>query len=184
MERPWYELVTSLTETTAKVCETLGDYGFKHGYESDTESVKVKTSSCATQFGLSQEDELDEFHNSQPSGLEAEKGNGRLEQNPRVTFSQKNILISEFNTSTGNQSAKTPVHETTADALQEAHLLKLAATEPETGMFNMCRLLKATSTYQTHFNVASSIVFWQYCFDGISHPLQAIKTELDTFTVV
>ena len=79
MERPWYELVTSLTETTAKVCETLGDYGFKHGYESDTESVKVKTSSCATQFGLSQEDELDEFHNSQPSGLEAEKGNGRLE---------------------------------------------------------------------------------------------------------
>ena len=70
------------------------------------------------------------------------------------------FLISEFNSSTGNQSAKTPVHETTADALQEAHLLKLAATEPETGMFNMCRLLKATSTYQTHFNVASSIVFW------------------------
>ena len=78
MERPWCELVTSFTETNAKVCETLGDYGFKHGYESDTESVKVKTSSYATQFGLSQEDELDEFHNSQASGLEAEKGQGRL----------------------------------------------------------------------------------------------------------
>ena len=81
MARPWCELVTNFTETTAEVCETLGDYGFKHGYETDTESVKVKTSSCATQFGLSQEDELDEFHSSQASGLEAEKGKGRLLRN-------------------------------------------------------------------------------------------------------
>ena len=80
MARPWCELVTNFTETTAEVCETLGDYGFKHGYETDTESVKVKTSSCSTQFGLSQ-DELDELHSSQASGLEAEKGKGRLELN-------------------------------------------------------------------------------------------------------
>ena len=78
MARPWCELVMNFAETTAEVCETLGDYGFKHGYETDTESVKVKTSSCATQF---QEDELDEFHSSQASGLEVEKRKGRLEWN-------------------------------------------------------------------------------------------------------
>ena len=66
MERPWCELVMNFTEATVEAHETFGDYGLTHGYESDTESVKVETWSVVTQFDLAHEDELDEF---QPSGF-------------------------------------------------------------------------------------------------------------------
>ena len=69
MERPWCELVMNFTEATAEAQETFGDYGLTHGYESDTESVKVETCSVVTQFDLAHEDELDEFHSLQPSRL-------------------------------------------------------------------------------------------------------------------
>ena len=76
MKRPWCELVTNFTETTAEVCETLVDYGLKHGYKSDTESVKVETSSCDTSFDLRHEDDMDEFQSFQANVPEAEIAKG------------------------------------------------------------------------------------------------------------
>ena len=73
IKRPWCEVVTNFTETTAEVCENLADYGFKHGYETDTESVKVETASCVTSFDLQHEDDLDEYQANVP---EAERAQG------------------------------------------------------------------------------------------------------------
>ena len=73
MKRPWCELDTNFTGTTADICEILADYGFKHGYETDTESVKVETSSCVTSFDLQHEDDLDEYQANVP---EAERAKG------------------------------------------------------------------------------------------------------------
>ena len=73
MARPWSELVTNFAETTAEVCETLGDYGFKCGYETDTESFKLETSSCVTSYDVQHEDDVDEDQDDLP---EAERAKG------------------------------------------------------------------------------------------------------------
>ena len=73
-ERPWIELVPHFSDETATVNEAIqADYGFTHGYESDTESVNVETCSFVTHCDLAHEDELDEFHSLQPSGLKTGK---------------------------------------------------------------------------------------------------------------
>ena len=65
VEKPWRELVPSFSGTTVRVYETLGniqpEYGFKHGYESDTDSFKIETASSVTQFDLLHEDDLEEM---------------------------------------------------------------------------------------------------------------------------
>ena len=67
VEKPWHELVHRFSGTTAGVYETLGniqpEYGFKHGYDSDTDSFKIETASSVTQFDLLHvhEDDLEEM---------------------------------------------------------------------------------------------------------------------------
>ena len=82
-KKPWCEVVLSFTGTTAEESESLDniqtDYGFKHDYESDTESIKFETCSFVTQFDLAHEDELDESSSLQIEGAEAEREKGRLE---------------------------------------------------------------------------------------------------------
>ena len=69
-ERPWFELVPHFSDETATVNEAIqAEYGFTHGYESDTESVNVETCSVVTPFDLAHEDELYESSTLQPSGL-------------------------------------------------------------------------------------------------------------------
>ena len=63
-KKPWLELVSSFSDKTATVNEaTQADYGFTHGYESDTASDTFSTS---THFDLLHED--DELQSLQPSG--------------------------------------------------------------------------------------------------------------------
>ena len=73
MAKPWCELVRNFTEATADICETSAIYGFKHGYETDTESVKVETCSCVTSFDVQHEDDDDENQDNFP---EAERAKG------------------------------------------------------------------------------------------------------------
>ena len=69
-EIPWLELVPCFSDETATVNEAIqADYGFPHGYETDTDSVNVETCSFVTHCDLAHEDELDEFPSLQPSGL-------------------------------------------------------------------------------------------------------------------
>ena len=69
-EMPWLELVPCFSDETATVNEAIqADYGFPHGYETDTDSVNVETCSFVTHCNLAHEDELDEFPSLQLSGL-------------------------------------------------------------------------------------------------------------------
>ena len=70
-DRRWLELVPSFSgEIYEAQPETIqADYGFKHGYNSDTESIKVETCSSVTQFDLLHEDDLDEFPSLHTSDL-------------------------------------------------------------------------------------------------------------------
>ena len=81
-KQPWRELVPSFSGTSAGVYEALGniqpEYGFKHGYESDTDSFKIETSSTVTQFDLLHEDDLEEMHSLQCSNLESLREKGLL----------------------------------------------------------------------------------------------------------
>ena len=67
-ERRWLELVPSFTAESyeAELENAQADYGFTHGYDSDTESIKVETCSSVTQFDLLHEDDLDDFHSLRP----------------------------------------------------------------------------------------------------------------------
>ena len=67
-ERCWLELVPSFAAEIyeAQLENAQADYGFTHGYDSDTESIKVETCSSVTQFDLLHEDDLDEFHSLHP----------------------------------------------------------------------------------------------------------------------
>ena len=80
IKQPWRELVPSFSGATAGVYEALGniqaEYGFKHGYESDTDSFKIETASSVTQFDPMHEDDLEEMTDWQPSDLEALEDNG------------------------------------------------------------------------------------------------------------
>ena len=82
VEEPWHELIPSFSGTSAGVYEALGniqpEYGFKHGYESDTDSFKIETSSTVTQFDLLHEDDLEEMHSLRPSNLESLREKGLL----------------------------------------------------------------------------------------------------------
>jgi len=76
-KQPWRELVPSFSGTSAGVYEALGnfqaEYGFKHGYESDSDSLRIETESTVTQFELQHEDDLEEMHSMQPSNHQALK---------------------------------------------------------------------------------------------------------------
>ena len=67
-ERCWLELVPSFAAEIyeAQLENAQADYGFPHGYDSDTESIKVETCSSVTQFDLLHEDDLDDFHSLRP----------------------------------------------------------------------------------------------------------------------
>ena len=76
-DRRWLELVPSFSgEIYEAQPETIqADYGFKHGYNSDTESIKVETCSSVTHCDLLHEDDLDEFpsfHTSDPKSSTGE----------------------------------------------------------------------------------------------------------------
>ena len=92
VEKPWCELVPSFSGATAGVYEALGniqaEYGFKHGYESDTDSFKIETASSVTQFELLHEDDLEEMRSLRPSDLEALRGKGMLACLSNINFSQ------------------------------------------------------------------------------------------------
>ena len=79
VEKPWHELIPSFSGTSAGVCEALGniqpEYGFKHGYQSDTDSNKIETASNVTQFDLLHEDDLEEMCSMQTSDHQASKEN-------------------------------------------------------------------------------------------------------------
>jgi len=81
-KQPWRELVPSFSGTSAGVYEALGniqpEYGFKHGYQSDTDSYKIETASSGTQFDMLHEDDLEEMRSLRPSDLEALRGKGML----------------------------------------------------------------------------------------------------------
>jgi len=82
VEEPWHELIPSFSVTNSGVDEALGniqaEYGFKHGYESDTDSFKVETASSVSQFDLLHEDDLEEMHSLQHSNLESLREKGML----------------------------------------------------------------------------------------------------------
>lgn len=63
-ERRWLELVPTFTAESyeAQLENAQADYGFTHGYDSDTESIKVETCSSVTHYDVPHEDDLDEFH--------------------------------------------------------------------------------------------------------------------------
>ena len=75
-ERRWLEQVPRFSGEIYEVQpENIhADYGFAHGYDSDTESINVETCSSVTQFDLLHEDDLDEFFTSQPSDLQSLTG--------------------------------------------------------------------------------------------------------------
>ena len=75
-DRRWLELVPSFSgeiyEAQPETIQT--DYGFKHGYNSDTESIKVETCSSVTHFDLLHEDDLNEFPSLHTSDLKSLTG--------------------------------------------------------------------------------------------------------------
>ena len=82
IKKPWHEIVPSFSGTSVGVYEALGnfqaEYGFKHGYQSDTDSFKIETESTITQFELLHEDDMEDMGSMQPSDFESLKDKGTL----------------------------------------------------------------------------------------------------------
>ena len=124
-DRRWLELVPSFSgEIYEAQPETIqGDYGFKHGYNSDTESIKVETCSSVTQFDLLHEDDLDEFPSLHTSDLKS----GEL---IHITSTQRNAVKTHHIT-------VIPIYVgATSLSVKESPVTPVAtSTEEKTGMF-------------------------------------------------
>ena len=130
VEEPWRELVPRFSGTSAGVYETVGiiqtEYGFKHCYQSDTDST-------VTRFDILHEDDLEAMHSMQSCDHQALKEKGML---PCLSLAR--ILIVTPMSPPLPDDGRSAVQEiSAADSLQEVHL---APTNTEFGEFHMCRL--------------------------------------------
>ena len=139
-DRRWLELVPSFSgEIYEAQPETIqGDYGFKHGYNSDTESIKVETCSSVTQFDLLHEDDLDEFPSLHTSDLKSLTG-----ELIHITSTHRNAVETHHITvipiyvgATSLSFKESPVTQMSVDASQNFPIA--TSTEEKTGMF--CKL--------------------------------------------
>ena len=131
-DRRWFELVSSFSgEIYEAQPETIqADYGFKHGYNSDTESIKVETCSSVTQFDLLHEDDLDEFPSLHTSDLKSLTGELI---HITSTITHHITVIPIYVGATSLSVKESPVTQMSVDASQNFSVA--TSTEEKTGMF-------------------------------------------------
>ena len=136
-DRRWLELVPCFSgEIYEAQPETIqAGYGFKHGYSSDTESIKIETCSSVTQFDLLHEDDLDEFPCLHTSDLKSLTG-----ELIHITSTQRNAVetypvtvIPIYVGATSLSVKESPVTQMSVDASQNFPVA--TSTEEKTGMF-------------------------------------------------